>query len=106
MFRGTLAIALGVTMLVSAGAHAQTPTPQTPTPQPPTPQTATPPTQAAASRTPAVAERITFKEAVDRALARNLTIQQAATDILRADALIRQARSVLFPNASGNITTR
>ena len=90
LVRRTLAVTLGVTVMAGAWAHAQTP--QT--------QTQTPPSQA-----PAVAERITFKDAVDRALARNLTIQEAATDILRADALIRQARSVLFPNASGNITT-
>jgi outer membrane protein TolC len=54
---------------------------------------------------PAVAERVTFKEAVERALARNPSIEQAAADILRADALVRQARAAALPNVNFNITT-
>jgi outer membrane protein len=64
----------------------------------------TPPDAALANR-PAVAERVTFKEAVERALARNPTIEQAAADILRADALVRQARASALPNVNFNITT-
>jgi outer membrane protein len=61
---------------------------------------ATAPTQVT---TPAVvSERVTFREAIDRALARNPSIAQAAADILRADALVRQARAVYLPTATGN----
>jgi outer membrane protein len=63
------------------------------------------PSDAALANRPAVAERVTFKDAVERALARNPTIEQAAADILRADALVRQARAQALPNANFNITT-
>jgi outer membrane protein TolC len=54
---------------------------------------------------PAVAERVTFRDAIDRALKRNPTVEEAASDILRADALLRQSRSAIFPQAGGSIAT-
>jgi outer membrane protein TolC len=47
-------------------------------------------------------EKITFKEAVDRALARNPTIQEAAAEVLRAEALVVQARASTRPGLSLN----
>jgi outer membrane protein len=65
------------------------------------------PTPAPAPGAPAMAlatEKVTFQDAIDRALKRNPTLAEAAADILRADALLRQARSALFPQASGSLT--
>jgi outer membrane protein TolC len=66
----------------------------------------------AASQTPAadgstspVVERLTFEEAVERATSRNPSIGEAAQAILRADALLSQARSVFLPLAYGNVGT-
>ena len=66
----------------------------------------------AASQTPAaedstspVVERLTFDEAVARATSRNPSIGEAAQAILRADALLSQAKSVFLPLAYGNIGT-
>jgi hypothetical protein len=56
-------------------------------------------------RRPAVVERLGFDEAVARATSRNPTVAQAAQAILRADALLAQARSAFYPFASGNIAT-
>src|SRR5262245_9173597 len=53
----------------------------------------------------AAPERVTFRDAVDRALQRNPTIAEASADILRADALLRQARAVIFPQAAGSLAT-
>ncbi len=52
------------------------------------------------------AERITFRAAIDRALAQNTTVQQAAAEVLRAEALIEQSRSSSLPqvNASAAYT--
>jgi len=47
-------------------------------------------------------ERITFKEAMDRALGRNPTIQEAVAEVLRAEALVLQARSRTLPNLAVN----
>jgi outer membrane protein TolC len=62
------------------------------------------PTAAAVARPPVV-ERLTFDEAVDRALSRNPTVAEATQAILRADALLSQARSVFYPLATGNVAT-
>jgi outer membrane protein len=68
-------------------------------PQPPAP----PQTQA---QMPAAAvEKVTFQDAMDRALKRNPTIAEASADILRADALLRQARSAIYPQASATVNT-
>lgn len=47
---------------------------------------------------PPVVEKITFKAAVDRALARNPTVQEAVAEVLRAEALVVQARAGTLPN--------
>jgi outer membrane protein TolC len=56
----------------------------------------------AASPPGAPVERITFKQAVDRALAQNPTVQEAAAEVLRAEALVLQARSRTLPNLAVN----
>lgn len=43
---------------------------------------------------------ITFREAVDRAVQHNPSVKQAAEDILRADALLQQARAQILPGVS------
>jgi outer membrane protein TolC len=47
-------------------------------------------------------ERVTFKEAVERARARNPSVQEAKAEVLRAEALVVQARSRALPNLQGN----
>src|SRR5258708_6165147 len=49
--------------------------------------------------------RVTFKEAIDRAIERNPTVAAAATSILRAEGLIRQARAATRLQITGNVTT-
>ena len=50
-------------------------------------------------------ERVTFEDAVRRAIERNPTSGQAAQAILRAQALLDQARSVYRPSVNGAIGT-
>jgi outer membrane protein TolC len=52
---------------------------------------------------PSVA-RLELDEAIARALARNPTVQLAATSITRAEALLQQTRAVILPFVSGSIT--
>jgi outer membrane protein TolC len=75
--------------------------------------TATGPAAAAVPAAPAVAgppgeviEPITFRAAIDRVLASNTTVQQAAAEVLRAEGLILQARSSSMPQvtATANYT--
>jgi outer membrane protein TolC len=47
-------------------------------------------------------ERITFRAAIDRALAQNTTVQQAAAEVLRAEALVLQTRSSSLPQVNAN----
>ncbi len=49
---------------------------------------------------------ITFREAIDRALSQNTTVQQAVAEVLRAEALVLQARSSSLPqvNATASYT--
>lgn len=47
-----------------------------------------------------VMERVTFEEAIQRALQNNPTIARAASGILRAEALLQQARAQTLPNVS------
>jgi outer membrane protein TolC len=63
------------------------------------------PARAQDATDPAVLEQVTFEEAVSRAIARNPSVGEAAQAILRADALLSQARSVFLPLAYGNIGT-
>jgi outer membrane protein len=83
----------------------QTAAPPTAAPQQPAPQPAASQPAVPVPQTPGTPERITFQEAIDRALKRNPTVAEASSDILRADALLRQARSAIFPQASGSIQT-
>lgn len=58
-------------------------------------------TQAAA---PPALPRVTLDEAVRLALDRNPTVAQAATAILRAEALLQQARAATGPNVNASVT--
>jgi outer membrane protein TolC len=60
---------------------------------------------AAAQPAAPVMERVTFDEAIARALARNPTVAQAATAIVRAEGFLQQARSFTRPQLSAGITT-
>ena len=54
----------------------------------------------------AAVERLTFDEAVRRAITNNPSVQQAASGILRAEALLQQVRSLSRPSADATVTTR
>ena len=49
--------------------------------------------------------RITFADAIQRAQEKNTTVAGAAAGILRADALVRQARAATLFQLSGSVTT-
>jgi multidrug efflux system outer membrane protein len=49
-------------------------------------------------------ERVTFEDAVRRALEKNPTVAEAATAILRAEGLLQQARAATRPALSGNVS--
>ncbi len=51
------------------------------------------------------AEVVTFDEAVQRAMASNLTVQRASTAVLGAEALLMQARAAVRPGVSGSVVT-
>lgn len=51
-------------------------------------------------------ERLTFDEAVERAITRNPSVQQAASGILRAEALLQQVRALSLPFADAGVTVR
>lgn len=55
-------------------------------------------------REPASMPRVTFAEAVRRAVARHPNVVAAQADVARAEALVRQARSAFLPSLSGNVT--
>jgi hydrophobic/amphiphilic exporter-1 (mainly G- bacteria), HAE1 family len=59
--------------------------------------------KAAAVQTAAL-ETVTFDEAITRALEKNPSVAIAATNILRSEALLDQARAVVRPRVTGNIT--
>jgi outer membrane protein TolC len=54
---------------------------------------------------PAPIERITFNDAVARAVQKNPTAAIAAAGILRAEGLLRQARAATLLQVTGNVTT-
>jgi outer membrane protein len=60
---------------------------------------------ALAAAQPVAPQKITFQEAIQRALERNPTVAEASSDILRAEALLRQVRSGNFPQATGSLQT-
>ena len=57
------------------------------------------------AQTPAPVARVTFKDAIDRAIEKNPSMTAAAAGILRAEGLIRQARAGTLLQISGNVTT-
>jgi outer membrane protein TolC len=54
---------------------------------------------------PVVVERVTFQQAIDRAIANNPSAAVAAAGILRAEGLLAQARSAMLLQATGNVTS-
>lgn len=46
-------------------------------------------------------ETVTFEQAVERAIASNLTVERASTAVLGAEALLAQARAAVRPTAGG-----
>ncbi len=50
-------------------------------------------------------ERVTFDEAIARALARNPTVAQAATAIVRAEGFLQQARAATRPTLGVGLST-
>ncbi len=58
---------------------------------------------AAPARTAVPVPRISFEEAVGRALARNPSVRQAAAEILRAQGLLREAWASVLPNLGGRV---
>jgi multidrug efflux system outer membrane protein len=54
----------------------------------------------------AAMERLTFDEAIERAVTRNPTIEQASAGILRSEALLQQVRSLSLPTLDASLTTR
>jgi cobalt-zinc-cadmium efflux system outer membrane protein len=59
----------------------------------------------ASAQTDPARERVTFPEAVRRATERNPTVAEAAQAILRAEALLDQAKSVFRPTLYGDVST-
>jgi outer membrane protein TolC len=56
-----------------------------------------------AGQPPTPTSRVTFKEAIDQAIRRNPSVQQAADEILRAAGLLRQATAVVLPSVGGSV---
>jgi outer membrane protein TolC len=59
----------------------------------------------AVAQTPSAIERVTFDEAVRRAIEKNYSVAQAAQAIIRAEAFLQQANTVYRPTVDGTITT-
>ncbi|MDE3155631.1 MAG: TolC family protein [Acidobacteriota bacterium] len=59
---------------------------------------------ARAGEPPAATEQMTFHQAVAQAVQRNPSVQQAAAEILRAQALLQQARSATLPSLDGTVS--
>lgn len=57
------------------------------------------------AQTPVVVERVTFQQAIDRAIANNPSAAVASAGILRAEGLLAQARSAMMQQVTGNVTT-
>lgn len=63
-------------------------------------------TVASASAQQTAMQRLTFDEAIQQALAKNPSVQQAATSILRAEAVFQQVRSLSLPAVDAVVSTR
>jgi outer membrane protein len=85
-------------------ARAQTPPPgaTAPTAAPAAPTASTPPAPPADPAPPPGLEKVTFQQAIERALARNSTVQVAVAEVLRAEGLLLQSRSAVLPRVTGN----
>jgi outer membrane protein TolC len=59
----------------------------------------------ASAQPPVAIEQMTFDEAIRRALERNPTVVESAQAILRAEALLQQARTVYQPTIDAFVTT-
>ena len=59
----------------------------------------------ALAQPPVPVERVTFREAIARATERNPSTAIAAAGILRAEALLAQARSATRVQVNGNVTS-
>jgi len=60
---------------------------------------------AASAQTPVVVERVTFQQAIDRAIANNPSAAVAAAGILRAEGLLTQARSATMLQVTGSVVS-
>jgi len=89
-FAGVGVVAIG-SLLLPVAAHTQTPSSgQTVQPGAPAAQPAQP------------TERVTFQQAIDRAVANNTSIAIATAGILRAEGLLRQARAATLLQVNGS----
>src|SRR5437764_11958225 len=61
-------------------------------------------TASAQTPAPPAIERVTFEEAIQRALANNPTIAGAAEAVLRAEGLLQQARAATRPGVNAFVT--
>jgi outer membrane protein TolC len=106
MNRSCAALVVLILVTTCAVAGAQTVAPQTSEPQ--APPASAPPIPTAPQTPPAPPvvppERVTFDDAVSRAVQRNPSVTSAAADILRAEGLLRQARAAILPSISVNGT--
>jgi outer membrane protein TolC len=57
------------------------------------------------AQTPVAVERVTFQQAIDRAIRNNPTVTAASAGILRAEGLLRQARSATLLQVGATVTT-
>jgi HAE1 family hydrophobic/amphiphilic exporter-1 len=80
----TIGILLAVGLTLATPAFAQVPGPR--------------------PQDPAVTETVTFDEAIARALEKNPGVAIAATNILRAEALLDQSRAVVRPRLAATVT--
>ena len=94
---------LSLLATATVGLPAATLAQTTPSNVPPAaPPAGAPPPAPSADAPDSAIEKVTFQQAVDRALARNSTVQVAVAEILRAEGLLQQSRSVVLPNVTGN----
>jgi multidrug efflux system outer membrane protein len=92
----TLVLAASLAVLAAGTSAAQTSSPSgAPPPQ----------TVAAQGVGPAVPTRLSFADAVAAALAHNPSVQQAASGIVQAQGLLREARSAVLPGIGAAVTT-
>jgi hydrophobic/amphiphilic exporter-1 (mainly G- bacteria), HAE1 family len=95
-----IGILLVVGLSLAAPAHAQGASSSSPSAS----ATATADRQALSPSGPPVVETLTFEQAVARAIEKNPSVAIAATNILRSEALLQQARSGIQPRVTGNVT--